>query len=95
VALARAFLKNAPLILMDEPTAHLDPELEASLDAATKTLLEQRTVITIAHRYSTIAHVDEVIVLDGGSISRLGAPEAVLSGHGDIAGLFRAGEGVA
>jgi ATP-binding cassette subfamily C protein CydD len=95
VALARAFLKNAPLILMDEPTAHLDPELESSLDAATKTLLEQRTVITIAHRYSTIAHVDEVIVLDGGSISRMGAPEAVLSGHGDIAGLFRAGEGVA
>lgn len=95
VALARAFLKNAPLILMDEPTAHLDPELESSLDAATKTLLEQRTVITIAHRYSTIAHVDEVIVLDGGSISRLGAPEAVLSGHGDIAGLFLAGEGVA
>lgn len=95
VALARAFLKNAPLILMDEPTAHLDPELESSLDAATKALLEQRTVITIAHRYSTIAHVDEVIVLDGGSISRMGAPEAVLSGHGDIAGLFRAGEGVA
>lgn len=95
VALARAFLKNAPLILMDEPTAHLDPELESSLDAATKTLLEQRTVITIAHRYSTIAHVDEVIVLDGGSISRMGAPEAVLSGHGDIAGLFRAGEEVA
>ncbi len=78
VALARAFLKNAPLVLMDEPTAHLDPELEASLDRVTADLLKERTVITIAHRYSTIAAVDEVIVLEAGQVLKMGSPQLVL-----------------
>ncbi|MEA5078864.1 MAG: thiol reductant ABC exporter subunit CydD [Anaerolineaceae bacterium] len=95
VALARAFLKNAPLVLMDEPTAHLDPELEASLDATTKVLLHQRTVITIAHRYSTIAHVDEVIVLDGGKIQRIGTPGEILPDQQELSHLFGSAEGVA
>ena len=95
VALARAFLKDAPLILMDEPTAHLDPELEASLDAATKVLLQQRTVITIAHRYSTIAAVDEIIVLDEGRILRTGTPQQVLANREDISGFIHPVEGLA
>lgn len=95
VALARAFLKNAPLVLMDEPTAHLDPELEASLDAATGVLLSQRTVITIAHRYSTIANVDEVIVLDEGRILRKGTPKEVLADYEKISGHMLPAEGVA
>jgi len=74
VALARAFLKNAPLVLMDEPTAHLDPELEASLANVTQTLMQNRTVITIAHRFSTIEQADKVIVLDAGKIVRYGPP---------------------
>lgn len=95
VALARAFVKNAPLVLMDEPTAHLDPELEASLDAATGVLLSQRTVITIAHRYSTIANVDEVIVLDEGRILRKGTPKEVLADYEKISGHMLPAEGVA
>ncbi len=95
VALARAFLKDAPLVLMDEPTAHLDPELESSLDASTKVLLQERTVITIAHRYSTIAHVDEVIVLDGGKIQRKGAPNQILTDQQDLSQIFGPAEGLA
>jgi ATP-binding cassette subfamily C protein CydD len=95
VALARAFLKDAPLIFMDEPTAHLDPELEASLDAATKVLLQRRTVITIAHRYSTIVAVDEIIVLDEGRILRTGTPQQVLANREDISGFIHPVEGLA
>jgi ATP-binding cassette subfamily C protein CydD len=88
VALARAFLKNAPLVLMDEPTAHLDPELEASLDEVTQELLKDRTVITIAHRYSTIATVDEVIVLNAGRVARRGTPAQIWNGDLHKNGTF-------
>jgi ABC-type transport system involved in cytochrome bd biosynthesis fused ATPase/permease subunit len=78
VALARAFLKNAPLILLDEPTAHLDPDLEMSLNEATEMLLKNKTVITIAHRYSTLRGVDQVIVLRGGRVVQTGFPGEIL-----------------
>ncbi len=78
VALARAFLKNAPLVLMDEPTAHLDPELESLLNEATQELLKNRTAITIAHRYSTIAGVDKVIIMKSGKVVQVISPNEIL-----------------
>lgn len=95
VALARAFVKNAKLVLMDEPTAHLDPELEASLEQVTQHLLQDRTVITIAHRYSTITNVDQVIMLQGGKVARVGSPQEVLRSREELKSLLSGGEAVA
>lgn len=92
VALARAFLKNAPLILMDEPTAALDPELEETLTRATRTLVKQRTLITIAHRVSTIRHADEIIVLERGEVIEKGRPAEVLSHQAMNSHFYQPGE---
>ena len=92
VALARAFLKNAPLVLMDEPTAHLDADLEAALALTTQTLIRQRTVITIAHRFSTLQASDQIILLDHGRIAELGTHSSLLQVNGLYTALFR-GEG--
>ena len=92
VALARAFLKNAPLILMDEPTAALDPELEEILTQTTRALVEQRTLITIAHRTRTIQHVDEVIVLEQGQVIEKGSPAEVLSHQAMNSNFYQPGE---
>lgn len=92
VALARAFLKNAPLILMDEPTAALDPELEETLTRATRTLVKQRTLITIAHRVSTIRHADEIIVLERGEVIEKGRPAEVLRHQAMNSHFYQPGE---
>lgn len=68
IALARAFLKNAPLLVMDEPTASLDPELDAFLEQAVVELCRQRTVFLIAHRLETIARANVIYVMDRGRI---------------------------
>jgi ABC-type multidrug transport system fused ATPase/permease subunit len=72
VALARAFLKNAPLLLMDEPNAHLDAELEAELVKSVHRIMQGRTVVTIAHHFSTMQEADQVILLEHGRISEVG-----------------------
>lgn len=92
VALARAFLKNAPLILMDEPTAALDPELEEILTRTTRTLVKQRTLITIAHRTSTIWHANEIIVLEQGQVIEKGRPAEVLSHQAVNSNFYQPGE---
>ncbi len=68
IALARAFLKNAPLLLLDEPTSNIDPELESLLQDSTEKLLRRHTALIIAHRLHTIAHADQIITLDEGRI---------------------------
>ena len=68
LALARVFLKNAPLVVLDEPTAHLDAETEALLQHAIADLSNDRTVLTIAHRLYTVEKADKIIVLDQGKI---------------------------
>ncbi len=73
IALARAFLKNAELIILDEATSHLDLENEALLQKAISNLLHERTVLVIAHRLSTIEQADRVLVLDRGSIQQVGS----------------------
>ncbi len=76
LALARAFLKNADLLLLDEPTAHLDPHTEAMLSAAVDRLLAAsgRTIITIAHRPGTVARADQVIALKNGQAHVISQP---------------------
>lgn len=66
IALARAFLKNAPLVILDEPTAHLDPQSEEQLLQALERLLNGRTALIIAHRLNSIARADHIVVLDQG-----------------------------
>jgi ATP-binding cassette subfamily C protein CydD len=78
IALARAFLKNAPLLILDEPAASLDPESEAALSRALEQLRERRTVLVIAHRYKTLASADQVVVLAEGCVVESGCPAALL-----------------
>jgi subfamily B ATP-binding cassette protein MsbA len=68
IAIARAFLKDAPIIVLDEPTSALDAESEHNIQAALKDLSKGRTVIIIAHRFSTIQHADRIFVFDHGEI---------------------------
>jgi ATP-binding cassette subfamily C protein CydCD len=68
LALARAFLRNAPILILDEPTSSLDPETESLLEDSTRRLMQGRTVITIAHRLNTIFRADQIIVLEEGRV---------------------------
>ncbi|MEV7193595.1 thiol reductant ABC exporter subunit CydD [Streptomyces sp. NPDC093510] len=69
IALARAFLKDAPVLLLDEPTAHLDPESEAAVTRATVGLMRGRTSVVVAHRTSLLPHADRIITVRGGTLS--------------------------
>ena len=77
VALARAILKDAPIIVLDEATAFADPENEALIQKALKTLTEGRTVIMIAHRLSTVTGADKIVVLDHGCVVEEGTHDAL------------------
>ena len=86
VALARAILKDAPIIVLDEATAFADPENEALIQKALKTLTEGRTVIMIAHRLSTVVGADRIVVLNNGRIVEEGSPTELLAREN---GVFR------
>jgi len=75
INLARAFLKDAPILLLDEPTSALDAESEALVVEALHTLMANRTTLIVAHRLTTIKRVNRVIVLEGGSVTENGTPE--------------------
>jgi ABC-type multidrug transport system fused ATPase/permease subunit len=68
LALARAFLKNAPLLILDEPTASIDPELEDVFQQASSQLYQRRTVIIIGHRRQTALNASQIIVMDQGKV---------------------------
>jgi len=72
IAIARALLKNAPLLILDEATSALDTESEQAIQRALKTVMVNKTTLIIAHRLSTIEHVDHVVVLDNGHIVQQG-----------------------
>jgi ATP-binding cassette subfamily C protein CydCD len=90
LALARAFLKDSPLLILDEPTSSLDPETEALLEESTRRLMQGRTVITIAHRLNTIFQADHIIVLDQGRIIEQGTHSELLAKNGAYAQMVKA-----
>lgn len=87
IALARAILKNAPILILDEPTSALDSETENQLLESLERLMKGRTTIIVAHRLSTIRNATRVIVLEAGRIVETGAPEELLSRNGAFARL--------
>lgn len=82
ISIARAFLKDAPIILLDEATASLDVENETLIQSALSRLIQNKTVLVIAHRMRTVAGADKIIVLKDGYVAEQGAPEELLKNNG-------------
>ncbi len=80
IAIARAMLKDAPIVILDEATAYIDPENEAVIQKAVAKLVAGKTVIVIAHRLSTITDADQIIVIEKGTVAGLGTHEDLLKG---------------
>lgn len=78
ISIARAFLKDAPIILLDEATASLDVENESKIQTALSTLIKDKTVLIIAHRMRTVSNVDKVVVLKDGKVAEVGSPEQLM-----------------
>ncbi|SDF38198.1 ATP-binding cassette, subfamily B [Bradyrhizobium brasilense] len=89
IAVARALIKNAPIILLDEATAALDSESEKQVQEAIEHLCQGRTTIVIAHRLHTIMHADAILVVEGGEIVERGRHEELLRRGGRYASFFR------
>lgn len=82
ISIARAFLKNSPIILLDEATASLDVENETLIQSAISELIRDKTVLVIAHRMRTVANADKIVVLDGGCVAQQGSPSELMRQEG-------------
>lgn len=89
IAIARMMLKNAPVLILDEATSALDSEIEAAIQDNLGLLMEGKTVVAVAHRLSTIAALDRIIVLDQGRIVEEGSHEALVARNGLYASLWK------
>jgi ATP-binding cassette subfamily B protein len=89
IALARLLLKEPPVVVLDEATAHLDSESEVKIQQALKTALTGRTSLVIAHRLSTIREADQILVIDAGQVSERGTHNELLAASGLYAELYR------
>lgn len=89
ISIARALLKNAPIILLDEATASLDAENETEIQQAISRLVEQKTVLIIAHRMRTVENANKIVVLSGGTVAETGIPEELMKKNGTFARMVR------
>lgn len=88
ISIARSMLKNAPIVILDEPTAALDTESEVAVQAAIDALVRERTVIIIAHRLSTITAADNIIVLEDGDLKEQGTQAELLANAGRYSSMW-------
>ena len=88
IAIARAMLKNPPILVLDEATSALDSESEKLVQEAIETLMKNRTVILIAHRLSTVINADQIIVIDKGTIAEVGKHQELLDRNGIYTKLY-------
>ncbi len=89
LGIARAFLKDAPILILDEATSALDTQSEAEIQAALDNLVHNRTVVAVAHRLSTLSSFDRIIVLRDGRIVEDGPPQELRRRGGEFDGLWR------
>jgi ATP-binding cassette, subfamily B, bacterial MsbA len=88
IAIARALLKNAPILILDEATSALDSESESFVQSALANLMVGRTVVVIAHRLSTVRRADRIVVLENGYVSDIGTHEALMKRFGTYRRLY-------
>ncbi|WP_289139880.1 ABC transporter ATP-binding protein [uncultured Brevibacillus sp.] len=89
ISLARAFLKDAPIILLDEATASLDPDNEMAIQEAVGELVNGKTVVVIAHKLNTIQHADQILFLENGTIQESGTHEELIALNARYASMYR------
>lgn len=95
ISLARAILKDAPIVVLDEATAFMDPENEEKMNEAIAEVIRGKTVIVIAHRLQSIIHADQICVLDAGNLVAVGSHTALMAGCSTYQRLWQAAEGSA
>ena len=91
IGVARAFLKDAPILLLDEPTSALDPTTEAAIMETIKELMRGRTTLIVTHRLATIHNVDQIVVLEHGRIVEQGRGAELVAKGGVYAKLYASG----